>query len=104
VFLARWAYANFRDLGETFQKYVFYYLAMSAFISAIYCYYRGPISNPKAINIINFLLKIVGIMLMFYGLANKEMFAALIISGAIAKWFKSFSNMLMNNKLVNKIM
>lgn len=40
---------------------------------------------------------------MFYGFANKDMFAAVIIAGVIYSWYQTVYNMLMNNKLVNRI-
>ena len=57
LYFTNWLYFNFNKLSEPYLIYLVGYFALSAFISASYCYYRGPVTNTRALNIIEWLSK-----------------------------------------------
>lgn len=102
LFSMRWLYLNFKNLTESFQLYILGYIVLSAFISAAYCYYRGPISNERGINIINFIIKIIAIALIYMGSSNNQFSISLVISFFIVNYaykLKNFGNIRILNSI-----
>lgn len=105
MFLTRWLYLNFKNLTESFQLYIIAYLAASGILSAAFCYYRGPITNERGINIINFILKFLSLTLIYLGASNNQFSISLIIAFFIVNCvhqFKSFGNFSIFNRLKYK--
>ena len=78
-FITKWFYANFRDMGESLQFYFIGYFVVCAFISLAYCYYRGPISDPRAINLVEWFIKLSGVLCIYSGTAYREMSISVIL-------------------------
>jgi len=74
------------------------YLCLSVMISAMFLYHRGPFTDPKSFSIIGFILRIIAGVLLYTGIAYKDVFVSLVIAIALGKFlfyiltkFKSFT-------------
>ena len=77
--MVRWFYSNFKELGESLQNFIFGYVALSAFLSLTYCYYRGPIQEARAIVIVEYVLKLTGVLFIYNGTSYREISISIII-------------------------
>lgn len=102
MFVSKWMYYNFQDLGDSFKLYLFAYFAFSCIISTIFVYSNGPITNPRYINIIEWLLKFVSISFIYMGITNKNIFIAFIIGFCVVNFSYKLKNLTIVNKLTNK--
>jgi hypothetical protein len=102
VFAYKWLFDNFKNMAESFQLYIAAYLTFMAVISAIYCYYKGPITNPRALNIIEWLLKSLGIFLVYSGTSYKEISISLILAFTVANLVYNM-NFKLNVPILKKI-
>jgi hypothetical protein len=48
-------------MTDTLQNYLVFYVLASALISGLYCYYQGPVTNIRALNILDWFLKFIGL-------------------------------------------
>ena len=71
MFTVKWLYYNFQDLNESLKYYVFSYLIITGIIPIIFVYCYGPLTNPKYINIIEWLIKLTSIFLIFMNVTDK---------------------------------
>ena len=71
MFTVKWLYYNFQDLNESLKYYVFSYLIITGIIPIIFVYCYGPLTNPKYINIIEWLIKLASIFLIFMNVTDK---------------------------------
>jgi hypothetical protein len=78
-FILNWLYVNFGDLWESIKVYFFSYLLLSGLISLAYFYYQGPIINPRAINLLEWFLKLISLVCMYFGTSFKETSISIII-------------------------
>lgn len=84
MFLVKWLYKDLQNLMISFKLYIFGYIAVAVLFSAIYFYLRGPISNPRAINLIELLLKLISFILLYSSISYKELSISLVIGFALA--------------------
>ena len=103
MFAVKWLYYNFHELGDSFKLYVFAYFAVSSIISTIFVYSIGPVTNPRYINIIEWLLKFSSISFIYMGVTNKDIFISFIIGFIIVKFSYKLPNLTLVNKLSYKL-
>lgn len=103
MFVSKWMYYNFQDLGDSFKLYLFAYFAFSCIISTIFVYSNGPITNPRYINIIEWLLKFASISFIYMGITNKNIFISFIIGFCIVNFSSKLKNLTFVNKLSHKL-
>ena len=99
AFTIRWIFLNFKGLAESLQVYLLYYIIASALLSWAYCYYRGPIRNERALNLIEIILKIIAIIFIYMGTSLKEISVLCIILIFSIK----FLIRILNSKFVSNI-
>ena len=75
---------SYWELAERFQSYIVVYLLLAGVISFIYCYYKGPVVNPRSLDILNALLKVFSCMLIISGTSYVEVSGSLLIAFLIA--------------------
>lgn len=103
MFVSRWMYFNFQELGDSFKLYLFAYFAFSCIISTIFVYSNGPITNPRYINVIEWLLKFASISFIYMGVTNKNIFISFIIGFCVVSFSSKLTTILMNLKIVKKL-
>ncbi|CAH1407213.1 unnamed protein product [Nezara viridula] len=72
LYLFQFLWDNIRTIALEYQSYVFYYIIATGVISFIICYRIGPVSDPRSINIIKWLMQAVGLGLIFMSSDFKE--------------------------------
>jgi len=90
IITARWFLHQFVQMMEPYKLYMFIYILVCAFISWAYVYYHGPIKNQRAINLIEFALKLCGLTLMYFGSSFCEGFIAIITTYIVIKTINRF--------------
>ncbi|XP_075230808.1 nuclear envelope integral membrane protein [Lycorma delicatula] len=61
LYLFQIIWENLRTLLQLYRKYVLIYIAISAGISFLFCYWFGPVTHPRSRNIIKWILQAVGL-------------------------------------------
>lgn len=92
----RYIYYNFTKLHETLQICIIGYIVGSAVISLTYSYYKGPITNPRAISILKIFLQIASLGLIYWGFTDVE-FAFALLMGLFAVtylWDLNYKNLI----------
>ena len=74
-----WFYVNFSDLWDPLTVFFYGFLLIGGMISLGYCYRYGPIRNQKAINLIEWSLKIISLVCIYFGTSYEETSISLII-------------------------
>ena len=70
-------------------KYYFYgYIIISVIASIIICYYRGPFENSRSIDILQYLLKLIGICCLHLSISFNEMSYVIILGFLFLKFFQ----------------
>ena len=99
MFAVKWMLNHFTQILEPYKLYFLLYVVVCAFISWAYIFYYGPIKNQRAMSLIEFLLKVAGITLLYFGVSFFEGFIVVLITLAAIK----IINKLMELTLVKKI-
>jgi hypothetical protein len=101
LFVTRWVLFNFNNLTESIQIYTYCYIALCALISLIYFYYRGPVTNPRALNLIEWGLKLLSILFIYFGMSYREISLSIILAFLLVKLFGNFK--LPRNSYIEKL-
>ncbi len=83
VFITKYIYYNYKEITETFQIYLIGYFITSALISFTFIYSQVPVSNPRFLKIIEWILKLLSLVCIYMGISYKELFIALILGFSI---------------------
>jgi uncharacterized membrane protein (UPF0136 family) len=75
--------SSFKELGDSVQWLMYMYLLISSVISLAYCYYRGPLEDPRAINLVDLAIKLLGFVCLYCGFAFREYSIANMLSLAV---------------------
>lgn len=89
--IANWFYYNTKYAFESFRVYLLAYVAICALISWIYCFYKGPIRNPRAIMTIQYLLQISSLLFIYLGASYKAISVSIIVGFFVANYLSEFS-------------
>ena len=92
LLIVKWSYLNFKELGDSIKTYMYGYLVLSGFFSLAYCYYRGPISDPRAINLAEWCLKFIGLLCIYWSTSHIEMSMSIIIVLFLFNTINKFKN------------
>lgn len=104
LYLVQFLWDNIRTIAMEYQAYVMYYIILTGVISFMICYRLGPVSDPRSINLITWLMQAVGLLLILFSSDFREAtlaFDILLLTGYIipfgyifsflrrwTKWFK----------------
>ncbi|XP_014292618.1 nuclear envelope integral membrane protein isoform X2 [Halyomorpha halys] len=72
LYLVQFLWDNIRTIALEYQSYVFYYIIATGILSFIICYRIGPVSDPRSINIIKWLMQAFGLGLILMSSDFKE--------------------------------
>ncbi|KAM4045069.1 LOW QUALITY PROTEIN: nuclear envelope integral membrane protein 1 [Anomaloglossus baeobatrachus] len=59
---------NFQEICKEHWQYLLGYLGIVGFVSFAVCYKYGPLENERSINLLNWTLQIIGLLLMYIGI------------------------------------
>jgi hypothetical protein len=123
----KWLVENFKSATSSVKLYTLIYFAGTALASAIFCYYRGPVTDMRLLNIFKLFLMSVGAFLTYKSISyfhfwfalcgaiiiantlrwaccwistNYPNLAARCVPGFVARFFQSIVARLMENSAV----
>jgi hypothetical protein len=91
LWFLQYIWENIQVVLEKYYIYVAAYFALAAFISWAVCYYKGPPSNPRALNLIKWAIQAIGLVLIYNGTQIPQVslgiMALLIINSLLSSRF-----------------
>ncbi|XP_060677037.1 nuclear envelope integral membrane protein 1 [Hemiscyllium ocellatum] len=79
LYLIQVTLRNLRFLLRECWQYVLGYVTVSAFVSFAVCYKYGPLEEDRSINLLNWALQLIGLLLIYFGIQVQQVALALII-------------------------
>jgi len=67
LWILRSIWRNLSLLVTSYRDFVIAYIGISGIISFAVCYYRGPITEPRLLDLIKWALQAVGLLLIYAG-------------------------------------
>uniref|UniRef100_A0A8C5MLH3 Nuclear envelope integral membrane protein 1 n=1 Tax=Leptobrachium leishanense TaxID=445787 RepID=A0A8C5MLH3_9ANUR len=79
VYVIQLVFKNFKGICSEYWQYLLGYLGLVGFVSFAVCYKYGPLENERSINLLNWTLQLVGLLLMFVRIQVRQMAITMII-------------------------
>ena len=79
MFAVKLVLHNLEYVMDTFSEYLLAYLGVSAFVSVAFVYYKGPVSNPRSLKLIEWSLKACSLVFLYMSLSVKDLFVAFLV-------------------------
>ncbi|XP_073432955.1 LOW QUALITY PROTEIN: nuclear envelope integral membrane protein 1 [Dendrobates tinctorius] len=70
---------NFQEICREHWQYLLGYLGIVGFFSFAVCYKYGPLENERSVNLLNWTLQIIGLLLMYIGIQVRYVALAMIV-------------------------
>lgn len=70
---------------ELYYVYVIGYFAVAALISFAVCYYKGPVADPRSLNLIKWSIQLLALVMLYNSSQLTEISIALIVL-VLIKW------------------
>lgn len=67
AYLIQWTLGNLKELMVNHYQWVIGYLVVVGTISFCVCYYRGPVTSDRGLDLIRWMLQIIGLTLLYMG-------------------------------------
>ena len=90
LYLVQYMWKNVQDILENYYPYVLGYFLVAVVISLVVCYIKGPVTNPKIINVIKWTIQMIGLALTFHGTQIPEVSVTIILLMIIQNNFPPF--------------
>ncbi len=87
LFLAQYLWINIQAILGDYLQYVLAYIGAAAVISFAYLYYRGPVTNPRVIDLIKWTLQFMSIILIYNGSQIPEVVVGIVMVLFLAGYF-----------------
>ncbi|XP_055586072.1 nuclear envelope integral membrane protein [Uranotaenia lowii] len=87
IYFAQILFDNLRLIFMTYQKYVFWYILVTGFISFVICYRMGPPKNQRSKNLIKWSLQLAALVAIFFSSAFREASTGVCIAIALFYYF-----------------
>jgi len=78
AWLLQYLWQNVQDLLVSYSYYVIIYFVATGVISFAVCYYRGPVTNPRLLDLIRWSIQLVALALIYYSSQIAEVSATII--------------------------
>ncbi|KAM4796035.1 nuclear envelope integral membrane protein 1 [Rhinophrynus dorsalis] len=79
LYVIQLVFKNFQGICSEYWQYVLGYLAVVGFLSFGICYKYGPLENERSINLLNWTLQLIGLLLMYVGVQVRHTALTMII-------------------------
>ncbi|XP_078390888.1 nuclear envelope integral membrane protein 1 isoform X2 [Cetorhinus maximus] len=79
LYLIQVTLRNLQFLLREYWQYVIGYVTISAFVSFAVCYKYGPLEEDRSVNLLNWALQLLGLLLMYFGIQVRQVALALIV-------------------------
>ncbi|XP_072349827.1 nuclear envelope integral membrane protein 1 isoform X1 [Scyliorhinus torazame] len=79
LYLIQVTLRNLQFLVREYWPYVLGYVMISAFVSFAVCYKYGPLEEDRSVNLLNWTLQLLGLLLMYFGIQVQQVALAFIV-------------------------
>ena len=79
AWLLQYLWQNFQDLLVYYSYYVAIYLITAGVVSFAVCYYKGPVTNPRLLDLIRWSIQLLALGLIYYSSQIVEVSATIIV-------------------------
>ena len=79
IWFLQYLWENVQSVLEGYYIYVLAYFVLAAVISWAVCYYKGPPTNPRALNLIKWSIQLVGLVLLYHSTQIPEVSVTIIV-------------------------
>ncbi|XP_068671584.1 nuclear envelope integral membrane protein 1-like isoform X3 [Montipora capricornis] len=79
LYLIQWTIGNLKDLLLNHNQWVIGYFVIVGAISFCVCYYYGPVTSDRGLDLIRWMLQSVGLLLLYMGTRSDEVSIALVV-------------------------
>ncbi|CAH3172952.1 unnamed protein product [Porites lobata] len=80
AYLIQWTWSNLKDLLLNHNQWVIGYLVVIGLISFGVCYYYGPVTSDRGLDLIRWMLQLIGLSLLYMSTRSDEVSIALCIT------------------------
>ncbi|KAM4702478.1 nuclear envelope integral membrane protein 1 [Discoglossus pictus] len=106
LYVIQLVFKNFQGICSDYWQYVLGYLGLVGFVSFAVCYKYGPLENERSINLLNWTLQLIGLLLMYVGVQIRQMAITMIVIAFCTKqieypvrWIHSLCRTVMNRRV-----
>ncbi|MGH0165651.1 UNVERIFIED_CONTAM: hypothetical protein FKN15_049530 [Acipenser sinensis] len=85
LYLIQLMFRNLQHLIKQHWQYVTGYVMLVGFLSFAVCYRHGPLVEERSINLLSWVLQLLGLLLLYAGIQVQQVAVALIIAAVCAK-------------------
>lgn len=78
AWLLQYLWQNVQDLLVSYSYYVAIYFITAGIVSFAVCYYKGPVTNPRLLDLIRWSIQILAVGLIYYSSQIVEISATII--------------------------
>ncbi|MEE6471642.1 hypothetical protein FKM82_009330 [Ascaphus truei] len=79
LYIIQLVFKNFQEICREYWQYLLGYLGLVGFLSFGVCYKYGPLENERSINLLNWTLQLIGLLLMYSGVQVRQMAVTMIV-------------------------
>ncbi|XP_056418488.1 LOW QUALITY PROTEIN: nuclear envelope integral membrane protein 1 [Hyla sarda] len=79
LYIIQLVFRNFQGICTEYWQYLLGYLGIVGFISFAVCYKYGPLENERSINLLNWTLQLLGLLLMYIGIQVRNVALVMIV-------------------------
>ncbi|XP_075708129.1 LOW QUALITY PROTEIN: nuclear envelope integral membrane protein 1 [Rhinoderma darwinii] len=79
LYIIQLVFRNFQGICTEYWQYLLGYLGIVGFVSFAVCYKYGPLENERSINLLNWTLQIIGLLLMYTGIQVRNVALVMIV-------------------------
>ncbi|KAM3936146.1 LOW QUALITY PROTEIN: nuclear envelope integral membrane protein 1 [Leptodactylus fuscus] len=79
LYIIQLVFKNFQGIWTEYWQYLLGYLCVVGFVSFAVCYKYGPLENERSINLLNWTLQLIGLLLMYVGIQVRNVALVMIL-------------------------
>ncbi|XP_044143360.1 nuclear envelope integral membrane protein 1 isoform X2 [Bufo gargarizans] len=79
LYIIQLVFKNFQEISKEYWQYLLGYLGIVGFVSFAVCYKYGPLENERSINLLNWTLQLIGLLLMYIGIQVRNVALVMIV-------------------------
>ncbi|NWI26514.1 NEMP1 protein, partial [Sula dactylatra] len=85
LYLLQLIFKNLREICKSYWQYLLGYLLLVGFVSFGVCYRYGPLENKRSINLLSWVLQLLGLLLMYAGIQIHPIALVLVVIAICTK-------------------
>lgn len=87
AWLFQYLWTHLQYIFESYYQYILAYFVIASTISFGVCYYKGPVTNPRLLDLIQWSIQLLGIIFIYLGCQITEVAVTVVAVAFIAQHF-----------------